>query len=62
MFSKYGKLSARPTGGERSTGLGLYIVKQLADACNITLGVSRGEGELCGALWKLELKTAHSGT
>ena len=34
LYSKFRKLSAKPSGGERSTGLGLYIVKQLADACN----------------------------
>jgi len=31
LFSKFGKLSARPTGGESSTGLGLSIVKKLAE-------------------------------
>lgn len=30
MFGKYRRLSAKPTGGESSTGLGLYIVKSLA--------------------------------
>lgn len=29
MFRKYQKLSAQPTGGENSTGLGLHIVKML---------------------------------
>lgn len=29
LFSKYGRLSARPTGGEESTGLGLAIVKRI---------------------------------
>jgi signal transduction histidine kinase len=32
LFSKFGKLSNRPTGGESSTGLGLFIVKRLIDA------------------------------
>ncbi|CAM2066297.1 Histidine kinase domain-containing protein [Sulfidibacter corallicola] len=31
LFGKFQKLSARPTGGETSSGLGLYIVKQLVD-------------------------------
>lgn len=31
LFTKYTKLSARPTAGENSTGLGLSIVKKLAD-------------------------------
>ncbi|MES1180813.1 MAG: ATP-binding protein, partial [Verrucomicrobiota bacterium] len=29
MFKRYGRLSARPTGGEASTGLGLSIVRKL---------------------------------
>ncbi len=31
IFGKFQKLSAQPTGGERSSGLGLSIVKQLVD-------------------------------
>lgn len=31
MFGKYQKLSARPTGGEPSTGLGLSIVKRVVE-------------------------------
>ncbi|WP_290706850.1 ATP-binding protein, partial [Flavihumibacter sp. CACIAM 22H1] len=37
LFTKYGQLSARPTGGEASTGLGLAIVKRLANELNATL-------------------------
>ncbi|HNX23049.1 MAG TPA: ATP-binding protein [Spirochaetota bacterium] len=61
LFSKFKKLSAKTSGGERSTGLGLYIVKQLADACNIKLTLSRGTGELHGAVWELEFKIVQSG-
>lgn len=32
MFQKYTRLTARPTGGESSTGLGLAIAKRLAEA------------------------------
>lgn len=32
LFGKFVRLSARPTGGESSTGLGLSIVKKLAEA------------------------------
>lgn len=32
LFKRYGRLSAQPTGGESSTGLGLSIVKRLVDA------------------------------
>jgi len=31
MFRKFQRLSARPTGNESSTGLGLYIVKKIVD-------------------------------
>jgi hypothetical protein len=60
LFSKFTRLSAKPSAGERSTGIGLYIVKQIADACNIKLNLSKGEGELCGAVWALEIKTVQS--
>jgi two-component system, sensor histidine kinase and response regulator len=32
LFGKFARLSARPTGGEQSTGLGLSIVKKLIEA------------------------------
>ncbi len=31
LFGKYQRLSAKPTGGEHSTGLGLSIVKKYVD-------------------------------
>jgi signal transduction histidine kinase len=31
LFGRFQRLSARPTGGESATGLGLYIVKQLVE-------------------------------
>jgi signal transduction histidine kinase len=34
LFSKYGKTSTRPTGGESSTGLGLSIVKRIMQELN----------------------------
>jgi signal transduction histidine kinase len=34
MFGKFTRLSAKPTGGESSNGLGLSIVKRLAEAMN----------------------------
>jgi signal transduction histidine kinase len=34
LFGKYARLSARPTGGEHSTGLGLSIVKKMVEAMN----------------------------
>jgi signal transduction histidine kinase len=37
MFQKFTRLTARPTGGESSTGLGLSIVKRLAEAMSGTV-------------------------
>jgi signal transduction histidine kinase/Tfp pilus assembly protein PilF len=34
LFTKFARLSAKPTGGESSTGLGLSIVKKLAETMN----------------------------
>jgi signal transduction histidine kinase len=36
LFNKFARLSPRPTGGESSHGLGLFIVKHLAEACGGT--------------------------
>ncbi len=37
LFKRFQKLSARPTAGESSSGLGLSIVKSLADQLNIEI-------------------------
>jgi signal transduction histidine kinase len=39
LFEAFGKLSPRPTAGETSTGLGLWIVKELTRLQNGTVGV-----------------------
>lgn len=46
MFGKFTRLSARPTGGESSNGLGLSIVKKLTDLIggNITCESESGAG------------------
>jgi signal transduction histidine kinase len=32
LFTEFGRVSVRPTGGEKSTGLGLAIVKRIVEA------------------------------
>jgi len=34
LFGKFNRLSTKPTGGEHSTGLGLFIVKKLVEVMN----------------------------
>lgn len=53
MFKKFAKLSAKPTGGEDSTGLGLSIVKRLCDLLNISLHLETEMGN--GSTFTLEL-------
>ena len=45
LFGKYQKLSAKPTGNETSTGLGLSIVKKFVDAMNGRIWCESREGE-----------------
>lgn len=48
LFTKFQKLSARPTAGESSTGLGLSIVKQLVELHDGKVWAeSEGEGKGC---------------
>lgn len=49
LFQQFGRLSTRPTAGEKSTGLGLYIVKALVTAMNGQVGFESCPGE--GALF-----------
>jgi two-component system sensor histidine kinase/response regulator len=55
LFRRYTRLSARPTGGEPSTGLGLSIVHKLATAMNATIACASSLGE--GATFILKLQT-----
>jgi two-component system sensor histidine kinase/response regulator len=44
LFQKFSKLSARPTNGEHSTGLGLSIAKRLAELMNANIFVESEYG------------------
>ena len=45
VFGKMSRLSAKPTGGEHSTGLGLYIVKKLTEEHDGVVGVESVYGK-----------------
>jgi signal transduction histidine kinase len=45
LFGRYSKLSNKPTGNEKSTGLGLYIVKKLTRSMNGEAGCESKPGE-----------------
>jgi signal transduction histidine kinase len=44
LFRKFARLRAKPTAGESSSGLGLYIVKRLVDAMGGSIEVTAAEG------------------
>jgi len=56
LFQKFTRLSARPTAGESSTGLGLSIVKMLAEAMHGAIECKSKPGE--GATFALRLPAA----
>ncbi|MFT3933202.1 MAG: tetratricopeptide repeat-containing sensor histidine kinase [Chitinophagaceae bacterium] len=54
LFSKYSKISSKPTAGEASTGLGLSIVKRIVDELNGTVFCESEPGK--GSLFTVVLK------
>lgn len=44
LFGKFTRLSSRPTGDEHSTGLGLFIVKKLAEIMHAEVGCRSEQG------------------
>jgi signal transduction histidine kinase len=50
VFNKYGKLSRTPTGGEKSSGLGLAICKKMVDLHGGEIGV-RNNPEAGATFW-----------
>ncbi|MCS6809006.1 MAG: ATP-binding protein [Bacteroidota bacterium] len=56
LFRKFAKLSAKPTGGEHSTGLGLSIVKRIVEAMQGTISCESELGQ--GAAFIVDLPLA----
>jgi signal transduction histidine kinase len=56
LFGHFARLSAQPTGGEHSTGLGLSIVKKMVEAMNGKIWVESEKGK--GATFIVELPMA----
>lgn len=60
LFEKFSRLSAKPTGGETSSGLGLSIAKKLVEAMNGKISCESTEGK--GATFIVEFPKAASDT
>ena len=45
LFAKFQRLSAKPTAGESSTGLGLFIVKQIIDKHKFSIELDSKQNE-----------------
>jgi len=58
LFQRYARLSAKPTGGEPSSGLGLSIARKLARAMNGSLTCESNAGEGAVFILRLPLATA----
>lgn len=58
LFGKFTRLSPKPTAGEHSTGLGLFIVKKLVDAMQGKIWCESIEGQ--GSQFHVALPLAHS--
>jgi signal transduction histidine kinase len=58
LFGKYQKLSAKPTGNETSTGLGLSIVKKFVEAMNGRIWCESEAGQ--GASFFVSFPQSHS--
>ncbi len=56
LFEKFQILSSKPTAGEKSTGLGLYIVKTFVEAMggNVFCESKKGEGAIFKVLFNCE--------
>ena len=60
LFGKFARLSAKPTGGEHSTGLGLSIVKKMVEAMNGKVWCESEPGK--GATFIVEFPATRTGS
>lgn len=51
LFKPFARGPSVPTGGERSTGFGLYIARRMVELHRGTLGVDPGEGGVGSTFW-----------
>ena len=58
LFGRFARLSAQPTGGEPSVGLGLSIVKHMVEACGGRIWVDGDEGK--GAAFRVAFRRAEA--
>lgn len=56
LYIRFKKLSARPTGNEASSGLGLFIVKQLVDLLGGNISVISEKGKGCEFIVEFKIK------
>lgn len=60
LFGKFKRLSTKPTGGEHSTGLGLFIVKKLVEVLRGNIYCESKIGQ--GSIFILQLPKSKDGT
>lgn len=60
LFKKFMRLSARPTGGEHSSGLGLYIVKRIVESSGGQVYCESRLGEGTSFIVRLPLALEHN--
>ncbi len=58
-FQKYARLSNKPTGGEKSSGLGLYICKQIVELHDGAIGATNNDDKGATFWFSLPLDSHH---